>query len=358
MSALASIPVLVWISVANAAPDGIIRNDTVWRDTDGNEIWSNGGHIIREGDRFFWIGYDTGPGRPWRIVLHSSNDLATWRFEKTLIRQEGAFSIFGWAGRPGILHNRSSGKYVIVFEADSPRRWPRHKVGFAASDRIDGTYELAGMQYAEGTRSTGDQSVYQEGDRAYLLATMDKDIDGKKYLNQSLAIFELSPDFLRIERKVFEGFDDVSGDKKRVPRDHPSREASHIVKVGKTYYWFSSALVGWNSSATMYATARDLAGPWSDLKVLATDPRSEDSYNTQHDFIVPVAGSEMATYVYAGDRYSQWTKRGTGRNIFLPLVFVKGEPLLRWVTEWTIDPATGRWREAAPPSSPAPRSGR
>jgi len=248
--------------------------------------------------------------------------------------------------RPGLLHNRANGKYIIIFEADSPRRWPRHKVGFAACDRIDGTYELVDTQYVEGTRSTGDQSVYQEGDRAYLLATMDKDIDGKKYLNQSLAIFELSADFLRVERKLFEGFDDVSGDRKRVPRDHPSREASHIIKVGDLYYWFSSGLVGWNSSSTMYSIARSLAGPWSDLKVLATDPHSEDSYNTQHDFIIPVAGSETTTYVYAGDRYSQWTKRGTGRNIFLPLAFVKGEPVLRWVKDWTIDPETGRWREA------------
>lgn len=36
---------------------------------------------------------------------------------------------------------------------------------------------------------------------------MDKDVGERKYLNQSLAIFELSKDFLRVERKLFEGFD-------------------------------------------------------------------------------------------------------------------------------------------------------
>jgi hypothetical protein len=174
---------------------------------------------------------------------------------------------------------------------------------------------------------------------------MDKDLKGRKYLNQSLAIFELSADFLRLKRKLFEGFDNVNGNPKVVPRDQSSREASHVVKVGDTYYWFSSGLVGWNSSATKYSTASNLAGPWSDLKVLRTDLRSEDSYNTQHDFVFPVAGSETTTYVYAGDRYSQWTRRGTGRNIFLPLVFVNGEPVLRWCPEWIIDPATGRWQE-------------
>jgi len=344
-------PIAIWLVVLAGAvvmgQEGTIRNDTVWRDADGDEIWCNGGHIIRRGDRFYWVGYDTAPGHwPWKINLYASRDLATWKLLGTVIRREGKFGRLGWAGRPGLLHSRPTGKYVIVFEADSPRQWARHKVGFAVCDRIDGRYELASFQYAEAARSSGDQSVYQEGDRAYLLATMDKDVGGRKYLNQSLAIFELSDDYLSVKRKLFEGFDNVSGNRKVVPRDQSSREASHIIKVGETYYWFSSALVGWNSSATMYATASKLSGPWSELKLLRTDPRSSDSYNTQHDFVLPVAGSQTTTYLYAGDRYSQWTRRGPGRNIFLPLEFTDGRPVLRWRQQWTIDPATGRWREA------------
>ena len=38
------------------AGDGIIHNDTVWRDTAGSEIWCNGGHVIREGGLFYWVG--------------------------------------------------------------------------------------------------------------------------------------------------------------------------------------------------------------------------------------------------------------------------------------------------------------
>jgi hypothetical protein len=344
---LIGIPLLASICPNVMAQEAIIRNDTIWRDTAGSEIWCNGGHIIRQGDLFYWIGYDTGPRRPWKINLYWSRDLAAWEFQSTVIRQKGKFASLGWAGRPGLLHHQATGKYIIIFEADSPRQWRRHKVGFAACERIDGNYELVNLESPEGTRSTGDQSVYQEGHKAYLLATLDKDISGKKYLNRSLAIFELSADFLRIERKLFEGFDNVNGNTNVVPRDQSSREASHIVKVGDTYYWFSSGLVGWNSSATMYSTAPDLAGPWSDLKVLRTVPRSQDSYNTQHDFIFPVVGSQTTTYVYAGDRYSQWTGRDPGRNIFLPVEFLSGEPVLRWHKQWIINPTTGRWRDAA-----------
>jgi hypothetical protein len=277
--------------------------------------------------------------------LYSSKNLADWKFENNIIRKQGPFGILGWAGRPAILHNRKTGKYVVVFEADS-RQWERHKVGFAVCDTIDGDYQLAGYYAPEGNRSTGDQSVYQEGDDGYLVCTMDRDIDGRKYLNQSLAIFRLTPDFLSIGEKVFEGFDNVNGRPSDKPRDQTSREASHIIKVGDLYYWFSSGLQGWKSTATKYATAESLGGPWSELRVLPTDPPSPDSYNTQHDFVIPVTGTQTTTYVYVGDRYSQWTGKGSGRNIFLPLVWSDAVPTLKWVDAWTIDVATGEWRAA------------
>jgi hypothetical protein len=302
--------------------------------------------MIRQGDTFYWVGYETAPRRTWNIKLYSSPNLADWKCHNDIVKKEGAFSILGWAGRPGLLHNRKAGAYVVIFEADSPQ-WKRHKVGFARSGSIDGRYEFAGYHYPEGDRSTGDQSVYQEGDDAYLVCTMDKDIGGTKYLNQSLAIFRLTPDFLGIDRKVFEGFDNVSGNPSVVPRNQSSREASHIIKVGGTYYWFSSGLLGWNSSQTKYATAASLAGPWSALKVLPTAPESPDSFNTQYDFVIPVTGSETTTYVYAGDRYSQWTRKGIGRNIFLPLVLQDGAVSLKSCTRWKIDVATGRHEELA-----------
>lgn len=339
---LLGILMLTVVVSTGMAQDGFIANGVVWRDTAGEEIWCNGGHMIRQGDTFYWVGYDTAPDRwPWKINLYSSQNLVDWKFENTVIEREGEFGDVNWAGRPGLLSHAATKKYVILFECSTPR-WERHRIGFAACDRIDGKYELVNVQAAEEGRSTGDQSVYQEGDKAYLVVTMDSDVAGRKYLNTSLAIFELSPDFQRIERKVFEGFENVSGDKKVVPRDQSSREASHIIKVADTYYWFTSALVGWNSSATTWATAHDLAGPWTELRPVRTDPPSNDSYNTQHDFVVPIVGSQTTSYLYAGDRYSQYTEVGTGRNIFLPLAIEDGVPVLRWHDRWRIDLASGR----------------
>ncbi|KPK50338.1 MAG: hypothetical protein AMK72_02425 [Planctomycetes bacterium SM23_25] len=325
------------------AADGIIENGAVWRDTSGKEIWCNGGHMIRRGDTFYWVGYETAPRRPWHIKLYSSKNLADWKFESNLIGQQGAFATFGWAGRPAMLHHRKTGRYVILFEADSPK-WRRHKVGFARCDRIDGKYELAACVHPEGTRTTGDQSVYQEGGKGYLVCTMDHDAGGRKYLNTSLAIFRLTDDFLGIKEKVYEGFEGRTGPAAE-RRHQSSREASHIIKVNGTYYWLSSGLQGWNSTQTKYATAKSLAGPWSRLKTLPTDPRSGDSYNTQHDFVIPVVGSQVTTWLYVGDRYSQWTRRGRGRNIFLPLTWKDGSPTLKWCPRWKIDVATGTYEE-------------
>ena len=322
---------------------GTIKNDTVWKDTDGNEIWCNGGHMIKQGDTFYWVGYETRPRTGFRNVkMYSSTNLADWKFENNILRQEGPLSILGWAGRPGLLYNRSTDKYVLIIEADS-RQWERHKVGFTQCDTINGDYKFVRYVYPEPNRSTGDQSVYQDGKKGYLVCTLDKIIDGKRYLNQSLAIFKLTPDFLDIEEKIYEGFDNVNGDPAVYPRNQTSREASHIIKVNGIYSWFSSGLEGWNSSQTKYATSTSLSGPWSGLKVLATEPFSRNSFNTQHDFIIPVVGSEATTYVYIGDRYSQHHGRGVGRNVFLPLTWENDIPKLKWYPTWRIDIAKGSY---------------
>ena len=74
---------------------------------------------------------------PVRMNLDSSRNLADWKFANPVIRMNGKFAQFGWAGRPYLLYNRATKKYVIVFEADG-RGWQRHKVGFATCDRING----------------------------------------------------------------------------------------------------------------------------------------------------------------------------------------------------------------------------
>jgi hypothetical protein len=327
--------VLTCLAAPLSAAADLIRNDHLWRDTNGRPIWCNGGHMIRQDGKFYWVGYETRPGVGFRsIKMYASTNLAAWTFEGNLLTNEGPLSSLTWAGRPALLHNVRTDRYVLIFEASS-KQWRRHKVGFATCRTIAGRYQIHAYQYPEAARSTGDQSIYQEGDDAYLVTVLDHP-DGEG-LNYSLAIYKLSPDFLSVTDKVFEGYQNAR------------REAPHIIKVDDRYYWFTSGLEYWNSTATMYATAPTLAGPWSDLKVLPTEPDSADSFNTQHDFVIPVTGSEATAYLYVGDRYSQHHGRGIGRNVFLPLLWEDGEPRLQWHVAWSINPVTGRWQPAQDP---------
>jgi hypothetical protein len=354
----------VGISAAVGAEDkgkqyvGVITNDAVWHDTAGNEIWCNGGDMVQVADTFYWVGYETGSGRPWRINLYSSKNLTDWKFENSVIEKKGDFAKFGWAGRPAMVHCDKTDKWVILFEA-SCGQWVRHKVGYAACETINGEFELNNCTYPEPNQSTGDQSVYQEGDDAYLLAVVDGELGNRAEQNAAVAIYKLTDDYLGVEKKVYQSwqsdnptFEGWVGDKTGT-----GSEAPHIFKRDGIYYMFTSRLWGWHSSPTMYSTAKSLEGPWTKQKILKTylelksaPPawrwwwRPTLSFNTQHDFVIPVTGSKDTTYVYVGDRYSQYHHYGVGRNIFLPLIWKNGEMRLIWRQKWQINTKTGQWQ--------------
>lgn len=67
----AAIMIVAGLSAAGPAGNAVIRNETVWQDTAGNEIWCNGGNMIRQNSTFWWVGYETRPGAwNWNIKLY------------------------------------------------------------------------------------------------------------------------------------------------------------------------------------------------------------------------------------------------------------------------------------------------
>lgn len=285
--------------------------------------------MLVEGSTWWWVGYETGPNRRGQIRLYSSSDLCSWKSHGVLISRTGEFAELGWMGRPGLIRN-ASGQYVIIFEADSRGKWFRHKVGYAIADAITGPYRLANLEYPEPTRSTGDQTVYEEDGTGYLVTVLDSE-GLKEPINRSLAIYRLTPDCLHTDTKLFEGFDHIQDPA------HRGNEALHIVRDAGIYYMLMSGLDWWNSTMTLFTSAPSLSGPWAPLRPVRTEPDSKDSFNTQHDFVIPVPPEKFGTsYVYAGDRYSQFHGVGTGRNIFLPLRIEYGVPVLTWSDSFPV----------------------
>jgi len=317
-----------------------INNDTIWKDTKDNEILAQGGDVLKVGDIYYWFGAGFGSGSDYEfynIKCYSSLNLINWKFENNVLSRQpsGSLSKEHWIGRPSVIYNSITKNYVMIFEWNS-FGVARNRVAFAQCSTICGVYNWVGSSIAEG-RSFGDMAVYKDTDEnAYLLTVMDEgiDLEDGKEVNYSLAIFKLQADYCSLKDKIFEGF------------EMSKREATYIIKKEGIYYWFSSDMRGWESSETKYSTAVNLAGPWSALKPVANFPNTDNSYNSQHDFIITVQGSDTTSYIYCGDRYSNFHGTGTGRYMWTPLTFIGGEPEIHWFPSWKIDAATGIWTES------------
>ena len=99
----------------------------------------------------------------------------------------------------------------------------------------------------------------------------------------------------------------------------------------------------WNAVATYVSTAEKIEGPWTPFKKVTCEPDSKDSFTAQTDFLFEVRGTVGSFILWGSDRWSQRTKTGVGKNVWLPLHWNDEEPLLKWVPSWKVDVAAGTW---------------
>ena len=174
---------------------------------------------------------------------------------------------------------------------------------------------------------------------------MFKDADGKAYLcyvwdqagpNRQHGIYLMSPDYLTLDKRIY-------------LFDFPSREAPMIMKRNNLYYYLTSRTAGIRSTATNYYTATNLAGPWTRPKVLST-PGSDNSWDTQCDFVLPIHGSQGTTYVYCGDRWIH-TEARQGDYPWLPFEFDGDTPTVNYYQDWDINLTTGGGASSIPPAT-------
>ena len=324
---------LLGATPASATPT-TITNGVYWKDSSNQTMKCQGGNVSRFGSDYYWICSDladdgNGNWTGWNgVYVYKSSDLVSWVWQGTILApsRDGAPNSSAWVGRPSLLYNSVSAKYVAIFESGGG-------VSAATSSTIGGNYTWVGrLPNTSGYTPVeiNDISAFADGSNAYVVGNNDKNND------QRLGgTWRLRPsDFLAIDTKVFE---ETVG----------AREAHSITKIGSTYYWFASGLAGWYSSASQYRTSTSLSGPWSAWSTMATSPSSTNSFNTQIDFVIPVVGALGTTYVYAGDRYSQYTSNGPGYNAWYPLTFAGATPTLNGLAQWQIDAPNGTWQSLA-----------
>ncbi|MFD5340656.1 family 43 glycosylhydrolase [Streptomyces hawaiiensis] len=321
-------------------PDSVIANDTVWKDTDGNPILAQGGNVLKVGSTYYWVGQRLVKGQPKAVNLYSSTDLENWKFEGPILSQSGTTGPLAtgrWLGRPQLMRN-PNGTFVLVVEVnDGPGG--RNQMLFATSPTVDGTYTPTTQNSVKvNGNTTGDHSVFVDGPNAYLVYIGDTSTG----INQTVNIARLNADWTAVadEPPIWSASNSAH------------TEAPAIVKVGATYYLFASGMDWWDATPTSYrtSTAMTSAG-WSQgsWQRVVTRPGSANSFGTQFEQIIPVVGSQGTSYLYNGDRYSQFycddtTKApgGVGLNAWYPLTFEAGAPVLHGNTDVDVDVVRGK----------------
>ncbi|MFE8977621.1 family 43 glycosylhydrolase [Streptomyces cyaneofuscatus] len=337
-----------------AESSSYIANDTVWTDTSGKEILAQGGNVLKVGSTYYWVGQKLVSGTPKAVNLYSSTDLENWTFKGPILEQsgtEGALAVGKWLGRPQLNYNPTTRKFVLIVEVNDQmvyvgkkptgedEYWGRNGILFATSDTVDGTYTPTSTQSAKvNGRTTGDRSVFVDGDKAYLVYVADK---GGRSINNMINLAPLNKDWTAVEPTVYW-------------EDEPHKEAPAILKANGKYYLFASGKRDWDATATYYRVSDTLGGwntqePWKKVPHRPTrDDGGDNSFGTQFEQIIPVVGESGTTsYLFNGDRYSQYyggtsaAPGGIGRNAWYPLTFEGTAPVLHGWSDVDVDTKAG-----------------
>ena len=78
-------------------------------------------------------------------------------------------------------------------------------------------------------------------------------------------------------------------------------EGGAIVHYGDRYYFVGSQLTGWKANPNKYATARLLAGPWSEFNEIA--PESTNTYGSQSTMLLKVDGNKNTVVIFMADKW-------------------------------------------------------
>jgi len=292
-----------------------IHNDFLWTDQSGYPIATRSGCLDEFGDKYYWYG---GGAPGYDQTCYESTDLVHWTYKGVALRTEAD------ANRMDLLYNDTTKQYVMFLKYEGNSAF----FGIATSPTPEGPFTFKSQTLVDGAK-IGDMSMY-------------KDTDGNAYLayvwwmtgpNRQHGIYRLSPDYLTLDKRMYLW-------------DIPSREAPHIFKRNGLYYYGTSRTAGIRSTATAYYTATNLAGPWSPPRVLST-PGSDNSWDTQCDFVFPIQGTQGTVYMYDGDRWIHTAAR-QGDYLWLPLEFDGDTPILNYYQDWAINLTTGAWRKFDP----------
>lgn len=349
--------------------ENTITNDTFWKDTDGNYIYSQGGGIFKFGDTYYWYGahyagaesyiehpewggnYNSDTKTFKGFTCYTSKDLVNWKYEGYVMEGKDILDDNEWVGRMGVAYNANTGKYMLVTQ-----KYPG--IMTASADSPTGPFtrekQLNNIPYIT-NGSTGDQTVFMDDDgKAYLICSS---AEGR----QNLYVIPLTDDFdldsenmKRIYYGATKEYIDENGDIQT--KSDNGTEGDCMFKYNGHYYFTGSDLYGWNSSRVYVFESDSILGEYNiqhrtenqKLPYIMRNVAEHFAHNTQAGFYVTVKGSKQETVIYCGDRWADFAGNGLGYNQWVPLSFdEKGDPYFNNLSQWSFDIETGEWAVGA-----------
>ena len=274
-------------------------NGVQWADTDGNPIQAHGGGLLQVGDYYYWFGENRNSDSTFHAVsAYRSRDLVRWEFVHDVLREDsGAGLDPANVERPKVVFNASTNQYVMWMHWENGSDYGEARAAVASSDTVDGDYTYHGS-----FRPLRDSGVMDHGKPGHMSrdCTLFVDDDGKGYFisatneNYDLNLYELTPDYLGIQRLVatlFKG---------------GHREAPALFKRDDVYFLLTSGATGWDPNQAQYATSRSIGSGWSSMQNVADG----NTFYSQSTYVLPVQGSAGTSYLYLGDRWAgAWSGR-------------------------------------------------
>jgi glycosyl hydrolase family 43 len=296
-----------------------IRPGEIWPDDRGEHIQAHGGGILKFGDTFYWFGEDRAQnldGRSGHVSCYSSTNLTDWKFCKDVLNL-AAPTNFGRRlilERPKVFYNAPTKKFVMYFHMDNGR-YQMASVGIATCATADGDYKFLKYFRPLGHESRDIGQFIDDDGGAYLISE-DRP--------NGFHIYKLSDDYLSVTKDVC-----------LIP-EH--LEGGAMVHYEGLYYVLGSHLTGWNPNPNVYATAKNLRGPWSEFRDLA--PPEKNTYGAQSTMLWKITGTKTTSVIFMGDLWrpqTQWDSR----YLWMPLEIGGGKMKLPEPRDWTLDVQTG-----------------
>lgn len=266
----------------------ILKNGTIWKDTDGNPIHAHGGWILFHEGWYYWYGEDRRDR--YYVSCYRSRNLMDWEFRRHVLTMDSSMKAYrvrtklllqnedgGKVNleRPKVLFNENTGKFVLWAHFENGMDYTQAAAAIASCDTPDGDFTYHGHFNPYGYMSR-DCTLFQDDDGTAYFLSAARD-------NADLHVYRLTDDYMNVERLVHRLW------------QGEYREAPAVVKAGGRYYMLTSFCTGWEPNQGEYAWADAIEGRWSRLSKIG----DETTYHSQPAFILNLNGQLL----YWGDRW-------------------------------------------------------